>query len=215
MASHGFALVAVFNDRSLRSYTLPGLREIAKRPLPMLDPLRTLSTVISKTGDVLGFTGPSEISVLPVWGGTGRSLENTLDTMINIQRELPARPTISNVQWLSGTQYISPTDLDLLIGGPDRPPSKRMMAATDAERNGAGVYNPASASGSSTARLQGQVKETEGWGDYLTRQLNERTEKLNIMGDSMDQLANTTGKWAEDVDGFVKKQKRDLFLGGD
>ena len=184
----------------------------------MLDPLRTVSTVISKTGDVLGFTGPSEIAVLPVWGGTGRSLENTLDTMINLTRELPPRPTISNVQWLSGTQYISPTDLDLLIGGPDRPASKRMVAATNAERSGAGVYNPAAAAGvagsSSTARLQGQVKETEGWGDYLTRQLNERTEKLNIMGDSMDQLANTTGKWAEDVDGFVKKQKRDLFLGG-
>ncbi|KAK3485197.1 lethal giant larvae like, C-terminal-domain-containing protein [Neurospora hispaniola] len=216
MSSHGYALVAVFNDRTLRSYTLPGLREIAKHPLPMLDPLRTISTVISKTGDVLGFTGPSEITVLPVWGGSGRALENTLDTMINIAQELPPRPTISNVQWLSGTQYISPTDLDLLIGGPDRPPSKRMMAATDAERNGAGVYNPAAAgaAGSSTARLQGQVKETEGWGDYLTRQLNERTEKLNIMGDSMDNLANTTSKWAEDVDGFVKKQKRDLFLGG-
>lgn len=182
----------------------------------MLDPLRTVSTVISKTGDVLGFTGPSEITVLPVWGGTGRSLENTLDTMININRELPARPTISNVQWLSGTQYISPTDLDLLIGGPERPASKRMLAATDAERSGAGIYNPAAAgaAGSSTARLQGQVRETEGWGDYLTRQLNERTEKLNIMGDSMDNLANTTGKWAEDVDGFVKKQKRDFLLGG-
>ena len=54
----------------------------------------------------------------------------------------------------------------------------------------------------------------EGWGDYLTRQLNERTEKLNIMGDSMDNLQTTSANWADDVGKYVSKQKRNVLLGG-
>lgn len=54
----------------------------------------------------------------------------------------------------------------------------------------------------------------EGWGDYLTRQLNERTEKLNLMGDSMNNLEDQSAGWAEDVSKYISKQKRNVILGG-
>ena len=54
----------------------------------------------------------------------------------------------------------------------------------------------------------------EGWGDYLSRQINERTEKLNIMGDSMDTLQNQSQGWADDVNKFVSKQKKNILFGG-
>ncbi len=57
------------------------------------------------------------------------------------------------------------------------------------------------------------VRAQEGWGDYLTRQLNERTEKLNIMGDSMNNLESTSQGWADDVGKYMSKQKRNLVLG--
>jgi len=168
----------------------------------MLDASRTISASITKTGDVFGWTGPSEIAILPVWG-TGKELENSKDTLINPEISIPPRPTISNFQWISGTQYVSPTDLDLLVGGQDRPPSKRMIAAAAAERQqsrpGAGAR-----AGSSQ----------EGWGDYLTRQINERTEKLNIMGDSVSGLQESSSSWADDVNKYVKNQKRNMLLGG-
>lgn len=134
--------------------------------------------------------------------------------MVNPELVLPPRPTISNLQWISGTQYVSPTDLDLLIGGPDRPPSKRMIAAAAAEqaqaRGGGGGAGSSRAGGAAGAAAAGQ----EGWGEYLTRQLNERTEKLNIMGDSMDNLQQSSANWADDVNKYINKQKKSMLLGG-
>jgi hypothetical protein len=168
----------------------------------MLDASRSTSAIVAQTGDVFGWTGPSELVIVPVWG-TGKGYQNSQDTMINPELMMPPRPTISNLQWISGTQYISPTDLDLLIGGPDRPPSKRMIAATAAEQR------LARAGGSAAAGTS-----QEGWGEYLTRQLNERTEKLNLMGDSMDNLQEQSAGWAEDVSKYINKQKRNFLLGG-
>lgn len=208
---HGFALVCLLTDRSVRAYTLPGLKEIGRKSLPLLDASRTGAASLTKTGDVFGWTGPAEISVLPVWddgtrvvGGTG--LRNSRDTLVNPALACPPRPTISNFQWISGTQYVSPTDLDLLIGGPDRPASKRMVAAAAAERSGAGGVVAGGSGGAGASQ--------EGWGDYLSRQAQERMEKLNIMGDSVDKLQESSSSWAGDVNKYVKKRQRGLLLGG-
>jgi hypothetical protein len=125
--------------------------------------------------------------------------------MINPEVEIPPRPTISNLQWISGTQYISPTDLDLLIGGPDRPPGRRMIVAAAEEQRLSGAGTNASNPRAGTSQ--------EGWGEYLTRQLNERTEKLNIMGNSMDSLQEQSATWADEVGKYVNKQKRNLVFG--
>lgn len=199
----GFALVALFGDRTTRAYTLPGLKELGRKSLKMLDASRTVASAITRTGEIVGWTGPSEIAILPVWGA-GKPLENSRDILINPELAMPPRPTISNFQWISGTQYVSPTDLDLLIGGQDRPPSKRMVAAAAAERSAAGR-----AGGSSPNNNQ-----QEGWGDYLTRQIQERTEKLNIMGDSVNNLQEASSGWADDVSKWSKKQQRSMLLGG-
>jgi len=203
---HGFALVGVFSDGTTRAYSLPALKEIGMSKLEVFDKTRISSALVTPAGDVLGWTGPSEIAMLNVWG-IGQPLPRSNDKLFNPQALVPPRPTISNLQWISGTQYCSPTDLDLLIGGPDRPPSKRMMAAAAEEDR------MAHSGGAGPSRAPG-TQSTEGWGDYMTRQLNERTEKLNIMGDSMDNLQNSSKGWSDDVNKMVKKQKRGLLLGG-
>lgn len=205
---HGYALVATFGDGTVRAFSLPGLKEINRAPLPMLDASRYTLNIVACTGDVIGWAGPSELVVIPVWGtGQGRDNLNNDDKLVNPEAVIPPRPTISNVQWLSGTQYVSPTDLDLLIGGPDRPPSKRMMDASAAEQTAARATSSGSVS-------QAAAASNEGWGSYLTRQLNERTEKLNIMGDNVQGLQEQSSGWADDVSKFVGKQKRNVVLGG-
>lgn len=200
---HGFALVGAFGDRTTRAFTLPGLKEINRVPLNMLDASRSTNTIVASTGDVVGWVGPSELVVIPVWG-TGKGLQNTDDKLINPELLIPARPTISNMQWISGTQYVSPMDLDLLIGGPDRPPSKRMIEAAAVEARMARA-------GGTTSPRAGTSQE--GWGEYLQRQINERTEKLNLMGDNMDDLQEQSEGWADDVNKYIGKQKRNLVLG--
>lgn len=174
---HGYALVGVFGDGSARAYSIPALKELGVASLPMLDKPRISSTIVTPSGDIFGWTSPSEVAILNVWG-TGQPLPSSQDQLFNLEAIIPPRPTISNLQWMSGTQYVSPTDLDLLIGGSDRPPSKRMMAAAaeEARRGGGGLSKP------------GATSSQEGWGDYMVRQLNERTEKLGIMGDSMERV---------------------------
>ncbi|RFU36219.1 hypothetical protein B7463_g145, partial [Scytalidium lignicola] len=201
---HGYALVCVFGDSTARAYSLPALKEIGLARLSMLDKTRTSNTLVTPSGDLFVWTSPSEIAMLTVWG-TGQPLPPSQDKLFNQQQIIPSRPTISNLQWISGTQYVSPTDLDLLIGGPDRPPSKRMLAAAAEEDRLARVGGPSRAPG---------TQSSEGWGEYMTRQLNERTEKLNIMGDSMDRVQENSQGWADDVGKFVSKQKRNLLLGG-
>ncbi|KND92076.1 Lethal(2) giant larvae protein, partial [Tolypocladium ophioglossoides CBS 100239] len=202
----GFAIVALFGDRTARAFSIPALKEIGKASLPMVDVSRSTSAVVTQTGDIFAWTGPSELAVIHVWG-TGKSLQPSADILINPKLECPARPTISNMQWISGTQYVSPLDLDLLVGGPDRPPSKRMLEAAAAEQR-------AARSGAAAAGVAAAAGSQESWGAYLTRQLNERTEKLNIMGDGMDNLQQQSQGWADDANKFMSRQKRNIVMGG-
>jgi syntaxin-binding protein 5 len=146
----------------------------------------------------------------------------TADTLLNPALLIPPRPTISNIQWLSGTQHVTPADMDLLIGGPNRPPSKRQLAqniadaehARQAERR---ANQPgASASGvppTGYPAYPANRVEEEGWGAWASRNLAERTEKLGLAGDGMEQLSSNSKGWADDVNKFVGKQKRGLVMG--
>ncbi|CZT42500.1 related to SRO77-polarized exocytosis by regulating SNARE function [Rhynchosporium secalis] len=203
----GHALVGVFGDGKTRAYSLPGLKEISAAPIAMLDRTRTTNSIVTTSGDIFGWTGPSEIAMLSVWG-TAQTLRKSNDKTFNPEALVPPRPTISNMQWIAGTQYVSPTDLDLLIGGPDRPPSKRMMAAAAAEDRARSSGGPGSSRGAPS------TVSTEGWGDYMTRQLNERTEKLNIAENTTDRMLESSQGWADGVNKYVNKQKRNMVLGG-
>jgi hypothetical protein len=179
------------------------MRDLGSAKLPMVDRTRSTATIVTQTGDIFAWAGPAEMAVVHVWG-TGKELQQSPDRLINPKIDIPPRPTISNLQWISGTQHVSPLDLDLLVGGPNRPPSKRMMEAAAAEQRAA----------SNTSAAGGGSSSQEGWGDYLTRQLNERTEKLNLMGDTMDTLQEQSAGWADDVNKFIGRQKRNMIVGG-
>lgn len=65
----GYSLVGLFGDGNARAYSIPGLREIGCAQINHILDIRRLSeALISPTGDVLGWIGPSEIGVFNVWG---------------------------------------------------------------------------------------------------------------------------------------------------
>lgn len=203
----GFALVGLFGDGHARAYSLPALKEVGSANVShVLDVKRFADAVISPTGDVFGWIGPSETALLNVWG-TGQSLPRSQDRLYNPQAAIPPRPTISNLQWIGGTQYITPSDMDVLIGGPDRPPSKRMLAemreAENAQRAAARTGRPPAPNG----------QQDEGYWAYMQRQVQERTERLGITDDNMGRLEENSSGWANDVGKFVQKQKRQMVMG--
>ena len=65
----GCALVALFGDGNARTYSLPGLKELASVKIGhVVDPRRFPEAIISSTGDTFGWTGPSEMAIVNVWG---------------------------------------------------------------------------------------------------------------------------------------------------
>ncbi|TKA46338.1 hypothetical protein B0A55_13468, partial [Friedmanniomyces simplex] len=153
------------------------------------------------------------IALLNVWG-VGDSLPKSQDRLFNPQALIPPRPTISTVQWVTGTQYITPADMDLLISGPDRPPSKRMLAqhAAEAEQTRRAGRAGANKQAAAAAGAAGDSSE-EGYWAYMQRQVQERTEKLGLVGDNMENLEQNSASWAEEASKFVGKQKRGLATG--
>ena len=79
------------------------------------------------------------------------------------------------------------------------------MRADDSQRREALRF------GSSSSAPSNQ--QDEGYMAYMQRQIQQRTEKLNIMGDSMDRLEQTSSGWAEDVNKFVSSQKKKAVMG--
>lgn len=87
--------------------------------------------------------------------------------------------------------------------------SKKMIEQMRAEEKQARLDTRAGAQASSSSGRQDQ-----GIFANMSRQIQERTEKLNIMGDSMDKLGETSANFADDVGKYVNQQKKKAMLGG-
>jgi hypothetical protein len=64
------------------------------------------------------------------------------------------------------------------------------------------------------SNLSQQQGSQEGYWSYMQRQVQERTEKLNVAGDQMERLEENSSNWARDVNKYVQTQKRKAVLGG-
>ncbi|KAJ5683754.1 uncharacterized protein N7477_000099 [Penicillium maclennaniae] len=202
----GYSLVGLFGDGNVRAFSIPGLRDIGCERINHIADMRRLpEACITPAGSVMTWVGPSQIGLFNVWG-TGRKLAVSQDRLHDPAKVLPARPTITNIQWISGTQYVSPADMDLLIGGPDRPPSKRMieqMKMEDQERR--------------KALREGRAPPPESgnqetYWSSMSRAVQERTERLGLATDTMDRLEENSSNFASDVGKYVQSQKRKAIL---
>lgn len=67
--AYGHALIGLFGDGCVKAFSIPALKEIASANVAnVLDVRRFAEAIITPTGDVCGWTGPSEIAILNVWG---------------------------------------------------------------------------------------------------------------------------------------------------
>ena len=211
--AYTYALVGLFGDGCAKAFSVPGLKEIASTSLAhILDVRKFSEAIITPTGFIFGWTGPSEIAVLNVWG-TGQDLTRSLDKLFNPRALIPPRPTISNLQWMSGIQYVTPADMDMFIGGPDRPPSKRMMEQQRADEEASRLASRQPASSSSGADRANPERHDEGYWAYMQRQIQERTENLGLAGDNMEKLEDNSAGFADDVNKYVSSQKKKAVMG--
>lgn len=68
-ADTGRAIVGLFGDGTARAFTIPGMKDIGYVKIgDLVDVQRLSDAIVTDTGDVLAWTGPSEIALLNVWG---------------------------------------------------------------------------------------------------------------------------------------------------
>lgn len=97
----GYSLVCLFGDGNVRAYSIPGLKEIGCTQISnILDVRRFSEAIISPSGDVIGWTGPSEVAIVHVWGsGTPMSVSLFFPQLLKCgpktDRYLVLLPTIS------------------------------------------------------------------------------------------------------------------------
>ena len=66
---NAMAIVGLFGDGFVRTFSIPGLKELSTMQVGhLLDTRRFADAIISPTGDIFGWTGPSEILTLNAWG---------------------------------------------------------------------------------------------------------------------------------------------------
>lgn len=235
-SDRGYAVVGVFGDGTSRAFSIPALREIGGASVgKVLDMSRTTDAHVTPCGNIVAWTGPSELAVLSVWG-SGRALwETSMPSVNNVltrhrpsprnnlldpQAVIPPRPTISNMQWLSGTQYVTPADMDILIGGPSRAPSPGIPVQGRSDprqqqtlpmRNG----RPDAALGTTADPVAGQTyaATSAGYAASLRDGFNERTARLGTVGENVESLQTASAAWADSASKFVAKQKRNMVMG--
>lgn len=67
--NNDWAIVGLFGDGTAKSLTIPGLKEIGSVKVgDILDVKRFGEAVVTGMGDVVAWTGPSEVAVMNVWG---------------------------------------------------------------------------------------------------------------------------------------------------
>ena len=73
----GYSLVGLFGDGRARAFSIPALKEIGCTDIGHIADMRRLSeSVISPTGTIMAWTGPSEVAVFSVWGSGAQMYVN-------------------------------------------------------------------------------------------------------------------------------------------
>ncbi|KAI5806190.1 lethal giant larvae like, C-terminal-domain-containing protein [Geopyxis carbonaria] len=214
---YGTALSLLTATGALTSYTLPGLHLFSTLDLaPSLDLTRAASARLLPSGHLCAWSGEHEFAALYLFGKGLRIDSMPQDTLHNPSLPPPTRPTISNLQWLAGTQFISTSDLDVLIGGPGRPMSRRQveMEREAAREEREAARRPVTAAGGSGGSGSGGAGEGGGVFAGMAKTLRERTEKLTMTTESLDRLGDHSASFADDVSKYVTQQKRKALLGG-
>ncbi|KAK7207000.1 lethal giant larvae like, C-terminal-domain-containing protein [Myxozyma melibiosi] len=227
-------LTCVTEAGYVRIYALPSLKELTHLSAQKYYDVRYAQrSLVSLNGDVLLGIGKNESALFNIWGkalapkqvaGSGNA---TKDALYDVMKVQPPRPTISNLQWMSGVRYISPEDFDLLIGGPHRPRSQREMeeerarreqqrlaatqkiyhAPTASQPNRVASFFTGNASGSGGAGGSRSVGRGGAYGN-MSDAVDERGEGLGYVQSQFAKLEEASSDYVKNLSDFLNEQKK-------
>ena len=202
------------NDR-LSIFSLPELGRVSEVLLPNISNTMKLYSIVPN-GELLVWTDNTECSLFTLWGRGVKYATLPHDSLFDALKSAPARPTISTYEWVTGTQYVSQKDLDLLIGGPDRPLSKRQKEQKMSSDRQQRLVNRSMASSRgqpSTAQpVANEMEDNQSYFSQIKQRLDERGERIQGVEETFSNLEERSSEWMKSISDFAEKQKRKALL---
>lgn len=126
-------LVTLQLNGDVKIFTVPNMKERAsmRAPIPP-NPQFAHDSYVLKNGDIFVRQSISESSLLSVVNNRATGLNpnyndpatKPADMLYNPSLKIPSRPQVNSLQWARGTVYCTSDEIDQLLGGRNRPPSK-------------------------------------------------------------------------------------------
>lgn len=177
------------------------------------------SPVITADGEVFYLDNKYELARVSMLA-CGKGVKSAPDALFDaLKQPAIARPTISNLAWITGTQYVRPADLDLIISGGNRPLSKRALERlAAAERQQALLERQALAQDRTAAkRATLESARNSGGNDARTGSNaygemgiggQERGERVSHLNDMYDNVSKASSEWLTELDKMASQAKK-------
>lgn len=200
-------------------FSIPELRSLGSAQIQSAS--SSLPFYISPSGDVVLPSGKNELALMNIFG-TGKQIRDVASDELYdaLKQPVIARPTISNWAWVTGTQWVRPADVDLIISGGNRPLSKRALerlAASD--RQQALLERQAAAQGKAKTNQRSLLESARNAAGYDRRSGRsaygdmqqggqERGERVGQVNDMFDNLTKASGEWLNEIDKMTSNAKK-------
>jgi hypothetical protein len=211
--SSAIELFSVPTLRALGSLTTPEIARAYLRPF------------ITTHGDVVCQSSAEggELALVNILGSGITLRDIPPDALFDaLKQPTMARPTISNWQWISGTQHVKPSDLDAIISEGVRPLSKRAQERMrSAEKQRQLLERQEQIASQQNARVQAAQrgaygKSGSGRDSYgqMHQQGQERGERVSQLDETFENLSKASGDFLNEVDKFASNARKQVLMGG-
>ncbi|KTW31251.1 uncharacterized protein T551_01323 [Pneumocystis jirovecii RU7] len=121
------AVACVLNDKRVLLISLSNLSLITSINLPSSFSDKLNKSIVTLAANIYLWVNETELSLFYLLGNGVRINEFSSGVLYDDLKKVPQRPTISTWEWIIGTNYITIAELDLLIGGSNRPLPKKLL----------------------------------------------------------------------------------------
>lgn len=200
-------LTCISKTGNAHYFGLPSLKEIFVQKLPFwTNPEYIGESVILPNGDIIVRQDKITAALINIWGKGIQQTDIPSDVLYDAMKVIPPRPTISTIQWLKGRPVATISDIDALLGGPRRPPSKFMIEQEQAQNEQRRLVDQ-------KARRQGRTNSYNTVNSYGNGMMNSISKTFDNLEESTSQYLNSLNEsMKESQDSMLKTALKKRFF---
>ncbi|KAG5518344.1 hypothetical protein PMAC_003141 [Pneumocystis sp. 'macacae'] len=196
------AVACVLNDRKVLLISLSNLSFIATINLPPLFTDKLNKSIVTMAANIYLWINETEFSLFYLLGSGVRINKLASHVLYDDLKKIPQRPTISTWEWIIGTNYITIPELDLLIGGPNRPLPKKLLDSLTEQRLKDKVKKK-----TSSVDEQDRFQSSTSLFTQTTENIRERGKKIFGIEEKLNSLESSSISLLKSIQDYAGQQK--------